>query len=379
MGARTFDVAIIGGGFAGLTAALALARAGASVAVIERRQETNDPHRGDVLRPKGAALLKGWDVALTGARPILQLQVEVGARVVARRRFDPANPALCVPHPGLELALRAAAQRAGVSLFPGWQLQALQAEGAGQVRGFTAVSGADGVAYEAKVVVGADGRTSKVREALGLKMKQVGEPCALIALEAEPAPALAASQVDRVVMRLGPDGGSLSVPSEGRRWRFVVHTRPAQADRLSRLSPSLLAEELPGLTGTPAGAKVDPSRVRSYELGGAAHAQNYAARGVVCLGEAIHPVLPPSGEGLQMALLDAEALARHLGPALAKGAKAVAKAIDRFQLERWADNQRRVERANAATRWMGPLDGHRRRLVGTPLARLVLAPLLAVH
>jgi monooxygenase len=377
MDPRTYEVCIVGGGFAGLTTALALRQAGATVAVIERRSESNDPHRGEVLRPRAVELLRGWGVPLEkGATPLTEIHVELAGKRIVTRRLPAGS--LCVPQPGLEFALREAAQRAGVALFPGWRLQTLLPGADGRLGGFTAHAGSDGAEFRAKLVVGADGRASAVREALQIKLKPAPASAELLAFEAELAPAVGAVVSDRYLVQLGARGGSLGVPVGPRRMRVVACPPPGDADRLSRQPPDLLAGELPTRTVLPVGARIDMARLRAYEAAPMGHALIYTAQGVVLVGEAVHPCAPPSGEGLQMAVLDAEALARHVGPALKLDAKALDKGLDRYQLERWPDNERRLQRAREGTAWLAPLDGVKRLLLRTPLAGLLLQKMLAV-
>jgi len=54
---QTFDVLIVGGGMGGLSLALALARQGRSVAVVERQAKPRPLPRGELLQPNGLRIL----------------------------------------------------------------------------------------------------------------------------------------------------------------------------------------------------------------------------------------------------------------------------------------------------------------------------------
>ncbi len=374
---QAIDVCVVGGGLAGLATAMAFARAGASVVLLERRTEAGDPHRGDVLRPAAVALLKKWGVTFEKRNPfeITSVEIEFGLHRVASRPIK-GEPALCMPHTQLEAALREAAKAAGVDVRLGWQLQVVM-HANGRVSGVTAISGIDAAAFTTKLVVGADGRSSTVRESLGLSYKAVEKTNEMLALEADLAMGVSPPRTDRLVCSIGPEGGGFGTPVAQRRMRVVTWTNIGEADALVRKTVAQLAQEVPARSPLPLGATIDPTRLRSYELTGSGHAQNYAAPGAVCVGDAVHAPPNPSTEGMQMALFDAEALVRYVGPALRESERAVDKALIRFETERWPDNQRRIERARAAMKWLMPLKGFRRFLARTPLARFFLGGLLA--
>jgi 2-polyprenyl-6-methoxyphenol hydroxylase-like FAD-dependent oxidoreductase len=373
------DVCIIGGGLTGLAAACAFRQTGASVLVIERRTELGDIHRGDWLRPSAVALLKKWGASLERHAPIeiRSVEVEIGPRVVASRRFR-KEPGLCLPHTQLEAVLREAAKSAGVELRLGWQLQSLAYGGnQGRVAGVTAVCGVDAGGFMAKLVIGADGRSSAVREALGLNYRAVDKVNEVIAVEAELSGG-GATVPSRIVYSIGRLGGGVAAPFAHRRMRVVATAALGEADTLARKTAGVLAQELPARSPLPMGSSVDPTRIRGYELTNTGHAANYAKRGAVCIGDAVHAAPVPSGEGMQMALLDVEALVRHVGPALKEGDRAIEKALVRFETERWPENERRMRRTRKALRWLAPLSGAKLLLARSPLAGSFLSSLLSI-
>src|SRR5919197_5664067 len=60
-----FDAIIVGAGPAGSTAALCLARAGARVALVDRRTFPRDKACGDLIGPRGVGLLNQLDLSMS--------------------------------------------------------------------------------------------------------------------------------------------------------------------------------------------------------------------------------------------------------------------------------------------------------------------------
>jgi len=164
-----FDVLVVGAGPAGSIAALVLARAGASVALLDKAQFPRDKACGDFIGPRGLQVLAdlgiperhGLDVGdmvvvgPTGRRVVLPCFNGVTypgrARAMTRSVFDDA--------------LRTAALDAGAIALTGRAESPLWSEG--NIDGFTVGDG-DGDELRADFVIGADGATSHVAHSAGL-------------------------------------------------------------------------------------------------------------------------------------------------------------------------------------------------------------------
>lgn len=109
---------IIGGGPAGSSAAIALARAGLKPELVERTAEPHDPVCGGFLGWDALAALGrlGIDPAALGARPIRRLRL-----VSARKRIEADLPrtAAGLSRRALDSALLAGAERSGASVTRG--------------------------------------------------------------------------------------------------------------------------------------------------------------------------------------------------------------------------------------------------------------------
>jgi menaquinone-9 beta-reductase len=174
------DVVIVGSGIAGSALAFALARGGLDVLVLEQSETYPDRVRGEILLQWGAkeAQTLGLEATLLAAggrystRFIGYDEVfppeAVEAAAIPLGEFVPGVPGmLSIGHPGHCQALVDAAAAAGAKVVRGAQVETIEA-GAGPRVKFTA-SGQSTTAH-ARLVVGADGRTSQTREALGVRL-----------------------------------------------------------------------------------------------------------------------------------------------------------------------------------------------------------------
>jgi 2-polyprenyl-6-methoxyphenol hydroxylase-like FAD-dependent oxidoreductase len=171
------DVVVVGAGIGGSALAAALAHDGLGVHVLEQSVEYEDRVRGESMMP--------WGVAEARALGVEETLLDAGAHI-APRWFNYHLPdqqaeipsAMMVPdvggslnlrHPHACAALEQAARRAGAHVHRGTRDLDLTLGAEPTVR-WNDADGAHEV--QCRIVVGADGRASRVRRALGLELNR---------------------------------------------------------------------------------------------------------------------------------------------------------------------------------------------------------------
>ncbi len=325
--ADSFDVAVVGGGPAGATAATHLARQGRSVLLLDRPGE---------IKPCGGAippqLIREFEIP----------QELLCARVHAARMVSPADRHVDMPIEGGYVGmvdrdvfddwLRRRAAEAGAELREG-TFRALSEDDGGGVR-LTYLEGRGGSGAErrevrARLVVGADGANSAVGRQAVPGSKEVPHVAAYHEIIEPPAPSGGACfdpQRADVYYR-----GSLSPDFYG--WVFphgeqvsVGVGSAVKGFSLRQATAELRAAA--GLEGTRTrrreGAPLPLYPLKRWDNG----------RNVVLTGDAAGTVAPASGEGIYYAMAGGQRTAEAVDSALHSGdAKALAQARKAFMRE----------------------------------------------
>ncbi|GAB4335165.1 MAG: hypothetical protein Kow0010_22530 [Dehalococcoidia bacterium] len=166
MNRTTYDLVIVGGGIAGASVATVMARAGHTVLVIERERVFRDRVRGEFLSPWGVGALRSVGlmdtVTAAGAVPLPAL---AGRSLKPRPVRSPEGDVpLSFSHVAVQEALLTEAAASGAEVVRGARVTSVTGDGEGRVEFATP----DGTAsVSARLVVGADGRSSLARRALG--------------------------------------------------------------------------------------------------------------------------------------------------------------------------------------------------------------------
>jgi 2-polyprenyl-6-methoxyphenol hydroxylase-like FAD-dependent oxidoreductase len=158
---------IVGAGFAGLTAACALAQRGWSVRVHERADQLRTTGAGIYIYENGLRVLEAvgaYDAAVKGAPFAHTREVRDGRdRLISVHRWQ-GSRVYSIVRQNVINALADAAVRAGVEIVTNSAAWSATPEGE--------LSLADGRRIKADLIVGADGSNSRLRDCLGLLAKR---------------------------------------------------------------------------------------------------------------------------------------------------------------------------------------------------------------
>ena len=302
------DIVVVGGGVTGLTTACLLARSDFSVTGVAAQPAPAAPPRGAV-QPRVLALGRASLRILRrcGAGAHLQaerLQPWTRMRVWERQPWelafcaedrDAADLGCIAEHAHLVFALARAARDAGVRMQPG-ALESLQTDA-----GAVAVRLREGAALEARLVVGADGARSRVRECANLAWRPLGRPEGAVVCEIETERAFAPT----AWQRFAPQGPIALLPLCNRHYALVWSCADAQRKR--DLADAAFAQALEEQLGPRFGALHvhGPRTVFALTRG---FAPRWCRPGVALLGDAAHVVHPLAGLGQNLGLMDAAVL-----------------------------------------------------------------------
>jgi geranylgeranyl reductase family protein len=309
-----YDAVVVGSGPAGSIAALELARSGAHVALVDKARFPRDKACGDVVGPRGVALLSGYGIAPAGVRIVGDMDVvgPAGHRIRLVAAAGLAYPGLgwAVPRISFDERLRDAALDSSAEAIAA-RFSGLEIGGGGAP---VEVHLDSGRRLRAGTVIGADGATSAVATAAGmLRPEHVRWGFALrVYLDIDVAlPAIILFEVGGQGfpgygwLFPGPDGranAGVGIATGADRRAGAAATRELGhfLDLLSRLQ---LVE------GDAATHVVDGSRLGGWLKMGMVGTRP-AAGPVLLVGDAAGLVNPLQGEGISQAMASGQAAAR---------------------------------------------------------------------
>ena len=311
------DVLIAGGGFAGLTLAIALRQAlGPSFGVIVadpalgRSHDTDE--RASAIVAAARRLFEAigvWDAVAAQAQPILDMVVTDSRLADATRPvfltfggdIEPGEQfAHMIENRHLVAALEDKARDCGVELLTG----AVKETGGGENAGRIVATLADGGTIAARLLVAADGARSTIRQAAGIATHgwNYGQSAIVINVAHE------REHNGRAEEHFLPAGPFAILPLTGRRSSIVWTERTDEAQRIVALSDEDFHAELEQRFKLHLGElKVIGAR-RVHPLGFFV-ARSFIADRIALAGDAAHVIHPIAGQGLNMGLKDVAALA----------------------------------------------------------------------
>lgn len=311
------DIVIAGGGIVGLSLALALRRSdpGLEIAVVERAARAGaDDGRASAIAAAAREMLTAlgvWSAIADTAQPINEMIVtDSRSGDVVRPVFltfegvleDGAAFAQMVPNVVLTAALGDAARAAGVRF-----IQPDSASGFAVGDHNVVVDLASGDSVEAALLIAADGVRSRLREQAGIRTVGWDYPqTGLVATIRHERP-----HDGRAEEHFLPAGPFAVLPLRGNR-SSLVWTEPKEvAARLLKEDAPALGAELVKRIGHRLGAVTIEGRLQGFPLG-LRIARDFVKPRFCLIGDAAHVIHPLAGQGLNLGLRDAAALAETI-------------------------------------------------------------------
>jgi 2-octaprenyl-6-methoxyphenol hydroxylase len=337
-------IVVAGGGIAGLTLALALKHGlGAEIAVTVcdpafARDATADLRSSAIAAGarRMREVLGVWQALLPHAQPIVDMAI-TDSRVA-----DPVRPifltfageveagepfAHMVENGPLLATLRQACDAAGVALD---KRAVSHVDNDADICQLTL---SDGARLAAHLVAAADGARSPLREAAGIQWISWDYPQAgLVATLTHER-----DHAGRAYEHFLPSGPFAILPLTRRRSSIVWTERKADVPALLALDEVDLVAEIERRFGLQLGALALETPVRSYPLGFGI-ARRFVAERLALVGDAAHVIHPIAGQGLNIGLRDAAALAEAVTESMRLGLLPdAASTLERYERARRFD------------------------------------------
>jgi 2-polyprenyl-6-methoxyphenol hydroxylase-like FAD-dependent oxidoreductase len=312
---------VVGGGPAGVMLGYMLARGGVDVTVLEKHKDFNRDFRGDTVHPSTLEVMHELGI-LEDFLKVPHYRLTGAGGVYGDFAFRAADftslPTRCkfvalMPQWDLLNFLSAKAQQ-----FPGFRLRMqnhateLISEG-GQIRGVTAKTPEGDVEVRADLVVGCDGRHSRMREAAKFEVIEAGVPIDVLWFrisrhEDDPENLFGNINFGSALILI-PRGDYFQVGQIIRKGSFEqIQNDGIEAFREKiRMIAPFLGERVEELKDW------DQVKLLSVQIN---RLERWHRPGLLCIGDAAHAMSPVGGVGINLAIQDAVATANILADPL---------------------------------------------------------------
>lgn len=320
----TTDCCIVGGGPAGLMLGYLLARAGVKVIVVEKHADFLRDFRGDTIHPSTLQVMHQLglldDLLQLPHQRAERLKADIDGEEVTLADFS-RLPVMCkfmAFMPQWDF-LNFLATRAGA--FPGFTLlQSCSFDDFiyqdGQISGARLLADGKPLDIHARLVVGCDGRSSRVREKARLNGQSFGAPRDVVWFQLN-------KRDDDPQWGMGHKGPKQNfiMIDRGHFWQCGYSIVKGQFPALAEAGIEAFKQQVTTVAPFPDSRLeelTDWSQLRLLDIR-IDRLDHWAKRGVLCIGDAAHAMSPIGGVGVNLAIQDAVATANILTRPLLRG------------------------------------------------------------
>ena len=313
---------VAGGGPAGMMTGYLLARAGIGVTVLEKHADFLRDFRGDTIHPSTmddlAELGLLDDFLRLPHQKVRHAELEIGGERLRAADFGRLSTRCkfiaFIPQWDF-LNFMAAQARA----FPSFSLS-METEASDLIRDGDRITGVvarspSGVQHlTADLVIVADGRHSTLRQAAGLKVRDLGAPMDVLWFRLPRGPEEPGAVLGRIRA-----GGALVMLDRGDYWQCACIIRKGTADAVKAQGLEAFRARVAGFVGPAAAqriASLDDVKLLTVAVD---RLETWHRPGLICIGDAAHAMSPVGGVGINLAIQDAVAAANLLVGPLRRG------------------------------------------------------------
>ncbi|MGB3300477.1 MAG: FAD-dependent hydroxylase [Phormidesmis sp.] len=339
---KTYDVTIVGGGVVGLSCACALKDSGLRIAVIEAQtaQAAAGRQRAYAFSPVSAKILDGlglWDIVGPQLTHFQQVNLS-DADYTKALTFRPEDGRGDAVYYSAEHTVLMAALQSVVIAAPSidyWcESEVLSIEPTVESRRLSVACGQQQYLFQTQLLVGADGARSLVRQLANIKTLgwKYWQSCITAVLEPEH------SHRNTAYEKFWPSGPFAILPLPHNRCQIVWTAPHAEAKALLALPKEQFLTELQSRYGNDMGRLklVNEPMMFPVQL---MQSREYVRPGIALIGDAAHCCHPVGGQGLNMGIRDAVALAEVIQQAAQQGEDfSSLKVLKRYQRWRKTEN-----------------------------------------
>ena len=319
------DVLIVGAGPAGAVLSYLLSREGIPVTLIERHHDFDREFRGEILTPSGIEPFTqmGLEKQLNAVPHVKLDGIEFYANqkhlttfAFDKELFGKYNPRWVSQPDLLEMLVGECSQFTNFKLIQGMRVRELIHEN-NRVLGVIFDGDKRQEQLFANIVIGTDGRKSRVRSSLGSSFRTNSIPMDIVWLKV---PNIEPSS--KLSIYVGGGKLLISAPTHDDNLQLGFVIKKGSFKDIRKQGPLSLIEVIAQHADPILGNHLREHSVQIKKpflfRTVADYVDNWATQGALLLGDAAHTMSPVAAQGLNLAIRDSIVAANHLIPALAK-------------------------------------------------------------